>query len=184
MNKLKVEELYRFVCYQMRKPIMKLIYGKRVKINNKGKVNPSVSIRLVNKKSKMELGKSINIRPNSEIFAAGEGKLVIGDCFFCNRGSIIGAVELVRIGNGVSIGPNTCIYDHNHAKSSNNGFETEPILIGDNVWIGANVCILKGCNIGEGATIAAGSVVTQDVPVNCLYIQKRQSRIVRKDSVN
>jgi len=39
-----------------------------------------------------------------------------------------------------------------------------PIHISDKVWIGFNVIILKGVNIGEGAIIAAGSVVTKDVP--------------------
>lgn len=39
-----------------------------------------------------------------------------------------------------------------------------PIVIGDHVWIGMNVIVLKGVTIGEGAVVAAGSVVTKDVP--------------------
>jgi acetyltransferase-like isoleucine patch superfamily enzyme len=40
---------------------------------------------------------------------------------------------------------------------------SEPINIGNDVWIGANSTILKGVNIGDGAVIAAGAVVTKDV---------------------
>ena len=42
--------------------------------------------------------------------------------------------------------------------------ETRPICINKNAWIGTRSIILKGVNIGEGAIVAAGSVVTKDVP--------------------
>ncbi len=42
--------------------------------------------------------------------------------------------------------------------------ETEPVVIGDNVWIGHDATILKGVTIGDNAVIATGSVVTRDVP--------------------
>ena len=45
---------------------------------------------------------------------------------------------------------------------------TQPVVIGDHVWIGMNVTILKGVTIGNGAIIAAGAVVTRDVPANAL----------------
>jgi acetyltransferase-like isoleucine patch superfamily enzyme len=45
---------------------------------------------------------------------------------------------------------------------------TKPVHIGNHVWIGMNVMILKGVTIGDGAIIAAGSVVNRDVPERCL----------------
>ena len=42
------------------------------------------------------------------------------------------------------------------------------LLLGDNCWFGANVSVLQGVTIGNGCVIAAGSVVTKDVPENCL----------------
>lgn len=43
-----------------------------------------------------------------------------------------------------------------------------PVVIGNGVWIGANVTILGGVNIGDGAVVAAGAVVTKDVPAKTL----------------
>jgi acetyltransferase-like isoleucine patch superfamily enzyme len=45
---------------------------------------------------------------------------------------------------------------------------TAPIVIGDHVWIGTNSLVLKGVTVGDGAVVAAGSVVTRDVPASTL----------------
>ncbi len=47
-------------------------------------------------------------------------------------------------------------------------FQSHPITIKDRAWIGANATILTGVTIGENAVVAAGAVVTKDVPDNCL----------------
>ena len=46
--------------------------------------------------------------------------------------------------------------------------KTQPVSIGNHVWIGSKAIILKGVTIGDGAVVAAGSVVTKDVPPNVL----------------
>ncbi len=46
--------------------------------------------------------------------------------------------------------------------------KSAPVVIEDHVWIGFNVAILKGVTIGKGAIIGAGSVVTKDIPDNCV----------------
>ena len=43
-----------------------------------------------------------------------------------------------------------------------------PISVGDNCWFGANVTVLQGVSIGKGCVIAAGSVIINDIPDNCL----------------
>ena len=47
--------------------------------------------------------------------------------------------------------------------------EPAPIHIGKNVWIGANSMVLPGVTIGDGAVIAAGAIVTKDVPANTIF---------------
>ena len=179
---MRIEEIYRWLCYQIRKPILKVIYGKRIKLGKKGKVNPSASIRLIDEKSKMSIGDRVSVRPCSEVFAVESGKLEIGNDVFINRGVIIGAANSVVLGDGVTIGPNTCIYDHNHSKNGGNGFDSEPIIIEDKVWIGANVSILKGVTIGKNSVVGAGAVVTKDVPANSIYVGVPQSKVFLKSA--
>ena len=55
-----------------------------------------------------------------------------------------------------------------------------PIVIGDHVWIGTNAIVLKGVTIGDGAVIAAGAVVTRDVPAHSLAAGV-PARVIRSD---
>ncbi|WP_036380966.1 DapH/DapD/GlmU-related protein [Muricauda sp. MAR_2010_75] len=76
----------------------------------------------------------------------------------------------VHIGNNVIMGPDVKIYSRNHKydrldlpiqKQGKNYYVT---TIGNDVWLGANVIITAGCNIGNHVIVAAGAVVTKDVP--------------------
>lgn len=86
----------------------------------------------------------------------------------------ITACNKVSIGNGVLTGRYVFISDNSHGSTdkemlkkippSNRPMTIKgPVYIGNNVWIGERVCILSGVNIGDGAVIAANSVVTKDV---------------------
>lgn len=93
--------------------------------------------------------------------------------------STIWATQHIRIGNYVNIGANCHIIDgdmhsidwKSRAQESlgNAGsYNKCPITIEDHVWIGANSMILKGVTIGSKTIIAMGSVVTKDIPANCI----------------
>lgn len=112
------------------------------------------------------------------------GKIIIGDNCFVGDHTRIFSMERITIGKDVLIAHNVNILDTNshsldyeirkqelqytieNGEPKENIFKrkTCPIIIGDGVWIGLNSIILKGVNIGEGAIIAAGSVVTNNVP--------------------
>lgn len=175
-----MEALIRWLIFQLKKPFYFLIYGKRLSMRARGKLSLSSSIRLVGKKSSIQLGYGINFRPSSEVFSVETGTVQIGDYVFLNRGVIIGAAEHVTIGNNVTIGPYTCVYDHNHSRKNDQQFDTSPICIGNNVWIGANVIILKGVNIGDNAIVGAGSIVTKDIPADTLFYNKFEGISVNK----
>lgn len=93
-------------------------------------------------------------------------KIEIGDnCGF--SGVSIVAWQSVMIGNNVMVGADTCIGDtDDHPERL--GTASSPIEIQDNVFIGMRCLILKGVTIGENSIIGAGSVVTKDIPANCV----------------
>ena len=70
------------------------------------------------------------------------------------------------------IGPNTLITTVGHPLSPNGRRQyhafAQPVRIGNDVWIGGNVTILPGVTIGNNVVVAAGAVVTEDVPDNTL----------------
>jgi maltose O-acetyltransferase len=94
------------------------------------------------------------------------GRLEIGNRVFVNYGCSISAHTHVRIGDGCLIGQYSIIMDcDHHSPEDDDGHgDTSPVVIEDRVWIGARAIVLKGVTIGRGAIVAAGSVVTKDVP--------------------
>lgn len=82
-------------------------------------------------------------------------------CKFQDQGGIF-------IDDGALIGHNVVLATLNHDLSpeTRSSMIPKPIHIGKNVWIGANSVVLPGVTVGDGAVIAAGAVVTRDVPEN------------------
>jgi len=77
----------------------------------------------------------------------------------------------IRIGNNVRIGPGVGIVSANHDPSDyDKWINTEPIRIGNNVWIGMNAVITAGVTIGDNVVIGANSVVTHDIPNNVVAV--------------
>ncbi len=109
----------------------------------------------------------------AKTFNCDNGKKIhIGDNFTGNYNLTILDIREVYIGDNVMIGPNTLITTVGHPLSplerrSHTAF-AKPIHIGNDVWIGGNVTILPGVTIGNNVVVAAGAVVTKDVPDNCV----------------
>ena len=113
------------------------------------------------------VGKSINIRPNIK-FVNGKN-ISIDDNSGIGEGSFIQDIGEVKIGKDVLIGPKVMIFTANHKTNIeepiiNQGIDIKPVCIEDDVWIGASSIILPGVVIKKGAVIAAGSIVTKNVP--------------------
>ncbi len=106
----------------------------------------------------------------SEFVAHPGGRLEIGHGVFVNYGASLSAHRLVRIGDGSQIGSYAIMMDNDyHAVGDLDRLpDSAPIVLGRNVWLGVRVVVLKGVTIGDNAVIGAGSVVTKDVPANCL----------------
>lgn len=107
------------------------------------------------------------------VFNCDNGKNIhVGDNFLANYNVTILDIVDVTIGNHVMIAPHTLITTIGHplspAKRRKSLGVTAPVKIGNDVWIGSNVTILPGVTLGNNVVVAAGAVVTKDVPDNSL----------------
>ena len=95
----------------------------------------------------------------------GKGaSLNIGSGTYLNRNTLVIAETKVEIGNSCKIAWDVIIMDSDLHPIEGKILENKPVIIEDHVWIGCRAIILKGVRIGKGAIIAAGSVVTKDIP--------------------
>lgn len=109
--------------------------------------------------------------------------IFVGENFFSNFNLTILDEAEVRIGNNAFFGPNVSVFTACHpldAPTRNTLAEwAEPVTIGDSVWIGGDATILPGVTIGDNVVIGAGSVVTRDIPSDCIAVGN-PARVVRK----
>ncbi len=98
----------------------------------------------------------------------------LGDEVFMNYGCVILDCARVEIGAKTLLGPAVQIYTAIHPldpKQRADFLETaKPVTLGRNVWVGGGAILLPGVSIGDNAVIGAGSVVTRDVPADCLAL--------------
>lgn len=114
-------------------------------------------------------GFSISVHPGA--------RLVLGSGFINNRVTI-DCFDEIQIGNGVAISDRVVIRDSDNHQIAGGKPISRRVEIGDHVWIGMNVMVLKGVTIGDGAVVAAGAVVTRDVPPRAL-VAGIPARVVR-----
>ena len=134
------------------------------------------------RRSLIRIGRGMTLRsspmsnplaPNHPVIISARrpnARLIIGDDFGMTGGSLV-CDESIAIGNRVWVGANAVIADTDfhpleaaRRRVQPLAAKTAPIVIDDDVFIGMRALILKGVHIGEGAVIAAGSVVSRDVP--------------------
>jgi acetyltransferase-like isoleucine patch superfamily enzyme len=88
--------------------------------------------------------------------------------------------ESIRIGENVGFGDRVTLRDSDNHDIGSGKPMGAPIVIEDNVWVGLESTILKGVTIGTGAMVAAGSLVTKDVPPGTL-VAGRPAKVIRQD---
>lgn len=141
-----------------------------------------------------------NLRMFGKMYSQKNAKIECGNNVTIGLNTIIYAVNSIKIADGATISYNVTIMDNNNHPInpedrmfiySNPDFnfryrsqwhisESSPVLIQKNVWIGANATILKGVTIGENSIVGIGSVVTKDVPPNCI-VAGNPAKIVKTE---
>ena len=149
-----------------------------------GKYNPPEKIReLFSKLTESEIDETFGLFPPfytdcGKNIKIGKNVFINACCRFQDQGGI-------EIGDGSLIGHNTTIatlnHDFNPLKRQN--LTPSPVKIGKNVWIGSDCTILPGVEIGDGAIIGAGSVVTKSVPKNTIAVGN-PARVIKEIEVN
>jgi acetyltransferase-like isoleucine patch superfamily enzyme len=134
----------------------RLKVGRHVKVNR-----PFPGTRL-------ELGSGVRLHDDVRFFLDAPGaSIVIGADTYLNRRAEVMAKSSVRIGSHCAISWDVRILDTDY-HSLDGRPATDPVQIGDHVWIGSGATVLKGVTIGDGAVVAAGSLVASDVPAGAL----------------
>ena len=157
--------------------------GTRVRLARGARISVSRGSRLILGLNTSHAGPACSVRfwPNARLTVHGDAQifrgtsvlisdnahLVIGHKTFLNSNSAVTCFDLITIGSDCAISWDTNMLDGNARDLVVDGVprpSTQPVIIGDKVWIGTRAIILSGVTIGPGAVAATGSVVTADVP--------------------
>lgn len=132
------------------------------------------------KATRIEFAPRVRLFPGVGFYLRSPGaRITIGAGTYVNRRSEFHCDKRIAVGNGCAIAWDVQILDSDHHAIDGRN-EPADVVIDDHVWIGARAMILKGVHIGEGAIVAAGSVVTADVPARCA-VAGSPAKVVRRD---
>ena len=132
--------------------------------------------RMLSVGAPVRIGQSVLEMSPLENISIGSNVVIHERAYFAAEGGI-------TIGNNVAIAPECHILTSNHIYDGDllpwsEEVMLKPVVIKDNVWIGIHVIILPGVTIHEGAIVAAGSVVTKDIP-RCALVGGNPARVIK-----
>lgn len=162
----------------LRQRIVETILGYRIRFRHPTLICHRTALWDYSDIDAIEIGQNVSVGPYTEILVyhssprtSVPGRLILGDSVAIGFGTDIRAAGgMIRIGSGSGISQNCTLVAANHVVSIGEHFRDRwdedrcGIEIGFNVWVGAHCVILPGAVIGDGAVIAAGSVVRGTVP--------------------
>ncbi|MEM6843814.1 MAG: acyltransferase [Bacteroidota bacterium] len=122
----------------------------------------------------ISIGNQVVVKEGAKICPCNErSSISIGDRTTVGYHTFIFASESIKIGNDCLIAPFVYIVDSDHgiereAPINQQPNQTAPVMIENDVWIATGAKILKGVTVHQGAVVAAGAIVNQDVPPYCI----------------
>jgi acetyltransferase-like isoleucine patch superfamily enzyme len=121
------------------------------------------------------LGDGVHLYQDSFLETGQEGEIRIGArTSIHSRCQLMAYVGSIRIGEGVAIAAGCALYPYDHGTALGQPIGRQPlvskgdIVIDDDAWLGTGVIVLAGVRIGSGAVVAAGTVVTRDIPADAI----------------
>lgn len=174
---LKVKQYARYLQLFLRGELIKLLIGIKVQI-----LFVSPGCRIYQRTNNIiQFGNRVQFYNDVSIFMdADNAELFIGDNTYINRRTEIKCQERITIGADCAISWDVTIMDTDYHCIIPSEKKTAPVKIGNHVWIGARAMVLKGVNVGDGAVIAAGAIVTSDVPPHTL-VAGVPAKVIKSD---
>lgn len=175
-----IERIFGFFIRRWRRTVFK--YKTGTKHNNftlTGKVN------ILSSQKNIEIGQNVVIYDGVTFW--GNAPIKIGNNTSIGHHTMLAAVgskeDGISIGDNVLIAAQCYIIDSDHITNLGNCIRSmpqvsEPVKIGDDVWLGANVTVLKGSVINSGAVVGAQALVKGEVPENSISVGVK-SRVIK-----
>lgn len=164
------------------------------------KVRLGSKLRIERGSKPVYLGRGVRllVKPNGQIhFGAGAyiddysrlqvddgASLHIGSYAYLNTNCRVVAAESIEIGSHTMLGPNVCVYDHDHVFDGagvHGDLKSSPIHLGERCWIAANSLITRGVEVGDNILIGGASVVTDSLLEPGVYVGA-PARLIRRFS--
>ena len=137
----------------------------------------TLNITIIGNNNIIKVGKSCRLRKKNSIFITGDNNIIdIGSCvsfdqnvlLVCCEGSsiVIGDDSMFAAQVRIRTSDQHPIYDNNNNRLN----PAKNVVIGKHVWLGASCLIMKGVTIGDNSVIGINSMVTKDIPKNCIAV--------------
>ena len=168
------------ICFDRSRDFFSTLFwkGNLGDIGSQCKIQGNVAIRYpknINLKNNISIGRYSRI-----VSEYPDSKLQIGSMTTIDRYVDLDYTGDLIIGKKVTISEYVCLYTHDHGYDPRSKPAKTPLHIEDDVWIGGHAIILEGVTrIGKGSMIAAGSVVTREVPPGCI-VAGVPAKVIRK----
>ncbi len=132
---------------------------------------------------RITIGDGVIVRDGAWLATEGPaGGISVGDRCYCGHRVHIHSIDPVTIGSGCVLADNAMVTSTDHGRVDRHSARgTGPVIIGADVFIGQNAVVLGGVRIGDRATVAAGAVVTRDVPSGAV-VGGVPAKVLRRDS--
>lgn len=138
----------------------------------------------------VEIGDKANLWGDSLLETGRGGSIIIGPDTRVNRGvQLVSYVAPIQIGRDVGLSSYSLLYSYRHGLQAGEPYLDQslesngPIIIEDHVWVGIGSIILSGVRIGKHAVVAAGSVVTRDVPEGAVVMGVPAKVVTTRDEL-
>ena len=155
--------------------LAKVRLGSRLRIDRGPRpVYLGRGVRLLAKPNgKIHFGAGAYIDDYSRLQVDDGAFLYIGSYAYLNTNCRVVAAEDIEIGSHTMLGPNVCVYDHDHVFDEagvHGELKSSPIHLGERCWIAANSLITRGVEIGDNVLIGGASVVTDSLLEPGVYV--------------